>query len=105
MTKAQMIRDAIKENPTLSAKEIAAKLGVPAQYVYDIKSKGNHAPKKRGRKPKTVVSTVTAVTMPSSKESKLSHENALLKAEVEIQKLVIDSLTKMLKERICGAPV
>lgn len=105
MTKAQMIRDAIKENPTLSAKEIAAKLGVPAQYVYDIKSKGNHVPGKRGRKPKNVVSTVTAVTMPSSKESKLSHENALLKAEVEIQKLVIDSLTKMLKERICGAPV
>lgn len=105
MTKAQMIRDAIKEHPSLSAKEIAEKLGVPAQYVYDIKSKGNHAPRKRGRKPKTVVSTVTAVAVPSGKEAKLSHENALLKAEVEIQKLVIDSLTKMLKERICGAPV
>ena len=105
MTKAQMIRDAIKENPSLSAKQIAEKLGVPIQYVYDIKSKGNYTPGKRGRKPKTVVSTVTAVAVPSSKEAKLSHENALLKAEVEIQKLVIDSLTKMLKERICGASV
>lgn len=47
MTKADKVRKYMAENPKASAKEIAEKIGVNLQYVYDIKSKIKKAKKRK----------------------------------------------------------
>lgn len=98
MTKAQQIRNLLVEG--LSPKQIAEKLGMKPQYVYDIRSKSNLSKRRR----RIAVKAKTVVVDRAPDQSKVDQMKKYI-THLETELLMRDGAINALRNKLYAASV
>jgi len=99
-SKAARAMEMLKQQPGITAAEVAKALGTSKQYIYDLKSRKMSGSKTRGRPAKNTITTAI-IEVPRRDAASLQREID----ELRLEMMLMENSIKILKGMVRGASV